>query len=70
MGRTNLLNLGLDNNIVALCDVDWGYAGPQWTADAFEAALKREARAAAQDRPHAGSAQEQRASRRVAQANR
>ena len=29
MGRTNLLNLGLDNNIVALCDVDWGYAGPQ-----------------------------------------
>ena len=27
MGRTNLLNLGLDNNIVALCDVDWGYAG-------------------------------------------
>ena len=26
MGRTNLLNLGLDNNIVALCDVDWDYA--------------------------------------------
>src|SRR6187549_1631487 len=42
MGRTNLLNLGLDNNIVALCDVDWGYAGPQWTAPAFEGALKRE----------------------------
>ena len=30
MGRTNLLNLGLDNNIVALCDVDWGYAGKAW----------------------------------------
>jgi predicted dehydrogenase len=42
MGRTNLLNLGLDNNIVALCDVDWGYAGPQWTATTFEAGLKRE----------------------------
>ena len=42
MGRTNLLNLGLDNNIVALCDVDWGYAGSQWTATTFEAGLKRE----------------------------
>src|SRR5688572_1027900 len=42
MGRTNLLNLGLDNNIVALCDVDWGFAGPQWTADTFAGALKRE----------------------------
>ena len=42
MGRTNLLNLGLDNNIVALCDVDWGYAGPQWTAETFAGALKRE----------------------------
>ena len=42
MGRTNLLNLGLDNNIVALCDVDWGYAGPQWTAETFAGALTRE----------------------------
>ena len=42
MGRTNLLNLGLDNNIVALCDVDWGYAGPQWSAATFEDAIKRE----------------------------
>ena len=64
MGRTNLLNLGLDNNIVALCDVDWGYAGPQWTADAFEADLEARRGSAAQDRPHARGAQEQRASRR------
>src|SRR5688572_15638556 len=42
MGRTNLLNLGLDNNIVALCDVDWGFAGPQWVASRLEADLKRE----------------------------
>ena len=42
MGRTNLLNLGLDNNLVAVCDVDWGHAGPQWTAAAFEGALTRE----------------------------
>jgi predicted dehydrogenase len=42
MGRTNLLNLGLDNNIVALCDVDWGFAGPQWHIERLEADLKRE----------------------------
>ena len=42
MGRTNLLNLGADNNIVALCDVDWGFAGPQWTSGRLEADLKRE----------------------------
>ena len=42
MGRTNLLNLGLDNNIVALCDVDWGFAGRQWTLGTLEADLKRE----------------------------
>src|SRR5687767_9655951 len=42
MGRTNLLNLGLDNNIVALCDVDWGFAGRQWTQSTLEADLKRE----------------------------
>ncbi|HEX7284324.1 MAG TPA: Gfo/Idh/MocA family oxidoreductase [Vicinamibacterales bacterium] len=42
MGRTNLLNLGLDNNIVALCDVDWGFAGPLWQSARLEADLKRE----------------------------
>jgi predicted dehydrogenase len=42
MGRTNLLNLGVGNNLVALCDVDWGYAGPQWSAETFEGARKRE----------------------------
>ena len=42
MGRTNLLNLGLDNNIVALCDVDWGFAGPLWQGARLEADLKRE----------------------------
>ena len=26
-GRVNLLNSCLGNNIVAMCDVDWGYAG-------------------------------------------
>jgi hypothetical protein len=31
-GRINLLNCGLGNNIVALCDVDWGYAGRRGTA--------------------------------------
>lgn len=30
MGRSNLINLASEN-IVALCDVDWGYAG-----EAFE----------------------------------
>ena len=42
MGRTNLLNLGLDNNIVALCDVDWGYAGRGWAAAGLDGDLKRE----------------------------
>ena len=42
MGRTNLLNLGLDNNIVALCDVDWGFAGRGWASATMEADLKRE----------------------------
>jgi predicted dehydrogenase len=42
MGRTNLLNLGLDNNIVALCDVDWGFAGRAWQVATLEADLKRE----------------------------
>lgn len=40
MGRINLLNLGVDNNIVALCDVDWDFAGTAW--DALPADLKRE----------------------------
>ena len=30
MGRTNLFNLALGNNIVALCDVDWDFAGRAW----------------------------------------
>jgi predicted dehydrogenase len=30
MGKINLLNLGVENNIVALCDVDWDYAGKAW----------------------------------------
>jgi predicted dehydrogenase len=42
MGRTNLLNLGVDNNIVALCDVDWGFAGPQWQIARLESDFKRE----------------------------
>ena len=40
MGKTNLLNLGLDNNIVALCDADWGHAGRAWGT--LDAELKRE----------------------------
>jgi predicted dehydrogenase len=32
MGRTNLFNLAVDNNIVALCDVDWDYAGKAWAS--------------------------------------
>jgi len=32
MGRTNLFNLALGNNIVALCDVDWDYAGKAWSS--------------------------------------
>jgi predicted dehydrogenase len=39
-GRINLLNSCVGNNIVALCDVDWGYAGRAW--DAAPADLKRE----------------------------
>ncbi len=30
MGKVNLLNLGTQNNIVALCDVDWNVAGRAW----------------------------------------
>jgi predicted dehydrogenase len=40
MGKTNLLNLALGNNIVALCDVDWDYAGKAWAS--LDADLKRE----------------------------
>src|SRR5687768_7657526 len=40
MGKINLLNLGLQNNIVALCDVDWDFAGRQW--DTLPADLSRE----------------------------
>ena len=40
MGKVNLLNLGVDNNIVALCDADWDYAGRAW--DSLPADLARE----------------------------
>ncbi|MGH9387470.1 MAG: Gfo/Idh/MocA family oxidoreductase, partial [Vicinamibacterales bacterium] len=40
MGKINLLNLAVGNNIVALCDVDWGFAGKAWSS--LEADLKRE----------------------------
>ena len=30
MGKINMLNVALGNNIVALCDVDWDYAGKAW----------------------------------------
>ena len=39
-GRINLLNCAVGNNIVAMCDVDWGYAGKAWGS--AEADLKRE----------------------------
>jgi len=39
-GRINLLNTAVGNNIVAMCDVDWGYAGRAW--DSADADLKRE----------------------------
>ena len=42
MGQTNLFNLAVDNNIVALCDVDWGFAGRGWSTSNLEASLKRE----------------------------
>lgn len=40
MGRVNLLNLAVDNNIVAMCDVDWTFAGRAWGS--LDADLKRE----------------------------
>jgi predicted dehydrogenase len=40
MGRINTLNATLNNNIVALCDVDWDYAGKAWDGHAGD--LKRE----------------------------
>ena len=40
MGKINLLNMAVGNNIVALCDVDWNYAGKAW--DSLSADLKRE----------------------------
>ena len=39
-GRINLLNTAVGNNIVAMCDVDWGYAGRAWAS--ADADLKRE----------------------------
>ena len=40
MGKINMLNLALGNNIVALCDVDWAFAGEAW--DTLSKDLKRE----------------------------
>jgi predicted dehydrogenase len=40
MGKINLLNLGVDDNIVALCDVDWDFAGSAWSSLAAD--LERE----------------------------
>jgi predicted dehydrogenase len=40
MGRINLFNAALGNNIVALCDADWGFAGKAWGSLAED--LKRE----------------------------
>ncbi|HWP99185.1 MAG TPA: Gfo/Idh/MocA family oxidoreductase [Vicinamibacterales bacterium] len=40
MGRINLFNLALGNNIVALCDADWEFAGNAWGS--LEADLARE----------------------------
>jgi predicted dehydrogenase len=40
MGKINLLNVALNNNIVALCDADWGFAGRAW--DTLAEDLKRE----------------------------
>jgi predicted dehydrogenase len=40
MGKINLLNAALGNNIVALCDADWGFAGRAW--DTLGDDLKRE----------------------------
>jgi predicted dehydrogenase len=40
MGKINLLNMAQQNNIVALCDVDWNYAGKAW--ESLPADLKRE----------------------------
>jgi predicted dehydrogenase len=40
MGRSNLFALAGQNNIVALCDADWSYAGRAW--DGLDASLKRE----------------------------
>jgi predicted dehydrogenase len=40
MGKVNLLNLATQNNIVALCDVDWNVAGRAW--ETLDADLTRE----------------------------
>ena len=40
MGKINLLNVARQNNLVALCDVDWDYAGKAW--DTLAADLSRE----------------------------
>ena len=40
MGKINLLNMAPQNNIVALCDVDWTFAGKAW--ESLPGDLKRE----------------------------
>src|SRR3989338_6314739 len=40
MGKINMLNLAVGNNIVALCDVDWDHAGKAWGS--LDADLARE----------------------------
>jgi predicted dehydrogenase len=40
MGKINLLNAAPGNNVVALCDADWGFAGKAW--DVLPDDLKRE----------------------------
>ena len=40
MGKINLLNVAPGNNVVALCDADWGFAGKSW--EVLPEDLKRE----------------------------
>jgi hypothetical protein len=42
MGKINLLNLARQNNIVALCDVDWDYAGNAWESLAADLAREQD----------------------------
>jgi predicted dehydrogenase len=57
MGRTNLINLASEN-IVALCDVDWGYAGEAFDKLAADAARMQERLSAPPPTPPAGTTPE------------